>query len=72
MGVIDTIFGEENDSYVKNLNLEISIDNSHDKIHSYKNIFSYFDQNRYLTTIDIQKNNFLINKLDLSQVKFSN
>jgi len=60
IGEIDTIFAEKNDSILSNINFVNTINNSSSKIFRYKNILSFFDQNKYLTTIDISKNKILL------------
>ena len=62
IGQIDTVFGEKNDSILLDINFEDSINNSFDKLHSYKNIISYFDQGKYLSSIDVAKNKILLNQ----------
>ena len=62
IGEINSLFGEKNDSIFSKLQLYDSIDNSDDKIHVYDNYISYFDKNKYITTIDIKHNNFIVNK----------
>ena len=61
IGTIDTIFGEKIETILSDNYFENSTNNSFDKLHSYKNILSYFDQNKYLTTIDIALNKILLN-----------
>ena len=46
-----------------------SIINSSDSIHSYINLLSYFDQNTYLTTIDINKNSLVLDKKRIIDVQ---
>ena len=62
IGQIDTVFGEKNKSILLNINFEDSVNNSFDKLHSYKNIISYFDQGKYLSSIDVAKNKILLNQ----------
>ena len=62
IGEIDTLFGEKNNSIFSEIILEDSINNSFDKIHAYNNFISYFDQKKYLTTINIDKNEIILNK----------
>ena len=68
VGEIDTIFGEKNDSILSEMIFNDSINNSFDKLHSYKNILSYFDQKKYLTSIDITQNKILLNNKIIDNV----
>lgn len=68
IGNVDSIFGEKNESVLSDINFEDSINNSFDKLHAYKNILSYFDQNKYLTSINVTKNNILLNQEKIENV----
>ena len=68
IGKIDTVFGEKNKSILLDINFEDSINNSFDKLHSYNNVISYFDQRKYLTSIDISKNTILLNQKQIYNV----
>ena len=69
LGEIDTLFGEKNNSIFSDLIFEDSINNSFDKIHAFKNYVSYFDQKKYLTTINFNKNTILLNKNKIEKVQ---
>ena len=69
VGEIDTLFGEKNDSIFSDLILEDSINNSFDKIHVFKNYVLYFDQKKYLTTIDFNTNTIVLNKNIIDNVQ---
>ena len=62
IGEIDALFGEKNNSIFSDLVHDDSINNLFDKIHVFKNYVSYFDQNKYLTTINFNKNKIILNK----------
>jgi len=75
IGEVDTLFGEKNKSIYSDLDLNQSINNSNNKIHIFNNHLSYIDKNKYFTTIDIIKNDFIINKKiikNLHSYKFFN
>jgi len=69
VGEIDTIFGEKNKSEFSKLNFDESINNSFDSIHTYKQYLSYFDQKKYLTTIDINKNKIVLDKSNIINIQ---
>ena len=64
------LFGEKYESILSDINFENSINNSYDKLHSYKNILSYFDQKKYLTSIDVDQNKILLNQVKIDNVRF--
>jgi len=68
IGEVDTIFGEENSSVLSDISFQNSISNSNDKLHTYKNLLSYFDQNKFLTTINISENKIVLNSSIISNV----
>ena len=68
VGEIDTIFREKNKSIFTEYNFKPSINNSSDKIHSFDNILSYFDQQKYLSSFDIGKNIILLNKEKINNI----
>ena len=68
IGTIDTIFGEKIETILSDNYFENSTNNSFDKLHSYKNFLSYFDQNKYLTTIDVNHNKILLNRKQIYNV----
>ena len=59
---IDTILIEKNNNFLNNISLDNSIGSSYDSIHVYKNLISYFDQNKYLSVYDIENSNFKFRK----------
>ena len=69
LGEIDALFGEKNNSIFSDLVLDDSINNSFDKIHVFKNYVSYFDQNKYLTTINFNKNAIILNNNIIENVQ---
>ena len=70
-GEIDTIFGEKNNTKFSKLNTNNFINNSYDNIHIHKNYLSYFDQNKYLTTINLNKDIIMLNNKEIPNVKSS-
>ena len=62
LGEIDTIIGENIDSLFSKIKFDHYLFDSRSTMHSFKNLFSFYENNKYLYTIDIQKNNFLIEK----------
>jgi len=62
VGEINTIFREKNKSIFSEYNFEPSINNSSNKLHSFDNLLSYFDQKKYLYSFDIGNNNIILNK----------
>ena len=75
VGEINMIFGEKNKSIFSKFDFEPSINNSFDKLHSFNNILSYFDQKIFLNSFDIGKNQILLNneKIDnIHSFKFFN
>jgi len=69
LGEIDTLFGEKNNSIFSDLVPEDSINNSFDKIHVYNNYISYFDQKKYLSTINFTKDTIILNKNIIENVQ---
>ncbi|MDC0057104.1 hypothetical protein OAJ74_03010 [Alphaproteobacteria bacterium] len=69
IGEIDTLFGEKNNSIFSGLKLEDSINNSFDKIYIYKNHVSYFDQKKYLTTINFNESSIILDNSIIENVK---
>ena len=61
LGEIDTIIGENIDTLFSKIKYDHLL-NSNNIVHSFQNLISFFENNKYLYTIDIQKNNFLIEK----------
>ena len=68
IGKIDTIFGEKYESILSDIYFKDSINNSYDKLHSYKTILSYLDQKKYLTSIDVDQNKILLNQLQINNI----
>lgn len=68
VGEINTIFREKNTSIFSKYNFELSINNSFDKLHSFNNILSYFDQRNFLYSFDMGKNKILLNDEKISNV----
>ena len=68
-GMIDTIMGDMINTKYHNLfeyNPSLSLSN---KIHSHNNLLSYYDQNTYLTSIDIGNDEILLNQEKIKNVK---
>lgn len=68
VGEINTIFREKNKSIFSEYDFLPSINNSSDKLHSFDNILSYFDQKEFLYSFDIGKNKILLNKENISNI----
>tara|TARA_Y100001970_G_scaffold294078_1_gene446578 strand:+ start:5210 stop:6469 length:1260 start_codon:yes stop_codon:yes gene_type:complete len=62
IGEIDSLILQKNDSLFANIQTEKHILNINNKIHTNKNIVSLLENNKYLTTIDIDNNQFILNK----------
>lgn len=71
IGEIDTIFGEKNDNIISNFNLDDSLKNLTKKIHTYKNLLSFFDNNKFINTIDVNSNSFLLKNIKIENVSSS-
>ena len=70
-GMVDAIMGDQANTNYQNLfknNTPISSLNS---IHSFNNILSYYDQNKYLTSIDVSNDKILLNRAKIKNVKSS-
>ena len=67
LGEIDTIIGENIDTLFSKIKYDHLL-NSNNIVHSFQNLISFFENNKYLYTIDIQKNNFLIEKDKIENV----
>jgi len=61
-GEIDTIIGENIDALFSMIKYDHNLFDSNNTVHSFQNLLSFYENNRYLYTIDIQNNNFLIEK----------
>jgi len=70
-GGIDSIIGEPIDSEFSSFNLKSRIINYNFKIHYFHNILSIFENNKYLHSLDVDKNKFIINKFNIHNSKSS-
>ena len=68
VGEINTIFREKNKSIFSEYDFIPSINNSSDKLHSFDNILSYFDQKKYLYSFNIGINKILLNKEKINNI----
>ena len=68
-GEVDTIFGEKNRSIFSEIHLKNLINNSNDTLHTYKDNLSYFDQNKFLSTINLSDNILLLDSKKIKDVK---
>jgi len=68
VGEINTIFRQKNKSIFSEYDFLPSINNSSDKLHSFDNILSYFDQRKYLYSFDIGKNKILLNREKINNI----
>ena len=71
LGEVDTIFGEMNEDIITKFTVDNSLKNLTKKIHSYKNIFSFFDNNKLISTIDVNLNTFLLQNIKIENVSSS-
>ena len=62
LGEIDTIIGENIDALFSKIKYDYYLLDSNNIVHSFQNFISFYVNNKYLYTIDIQNNNFLIEK----------
>ena len=62
LGEIDTIIGENIDTLFSKIQFDHNSVNSSNIMHSFQNLISFYENNKYLYTINIQNNNFLIEK----------
>lgn len=69
IGLIDSIIGEKYHSALKDIEIINNINNSTDSIHSYENYISYFDEKKYLSTIDVNSNAIILNRNIFENVK---
>ena len=75
IGEIDTVLGDKNNSLISKVITNSNIRGSSNKLHIYKNFLSIFDQNKFLTTINVQNDTFLLNNneiLNVNSFKFFN
>ena len=68
-GMIDTIMGDIVNNKYHNLFKYNPSSSSSNKIHSHNNLLSYYDQNTYLTSIDIGNDEILLNREKIKNVK---
>lgn len=68
LGEIDTIIGENIDSLFSKIQYDHNLLDSSNTLHSFQNLISFYENNKYLYTIDIQNNNFLIEKDKIENV----
>jgi len=71
IGAIDTIFGEKKDDILSEINVDNSLKDLTKKIHTYKNLFSFFDNNKFISTINVYENTFLLQKIKIENVTSS-
>ena len=62
IGSIDMLFGEKHSSNFDNLDIQSSINNTNDKLHSFESYLVYFDEGEYLHTFDILLDQFILYK----------
>ena len=62
LGEIDTIIGENIDALFSKIKNDQNFFDSSNTVHSFQNLISFYENNKFLYTIDIQNNNFLIEK----------
>jgi hypothetical protein len=68
LGEIDTIIGKNNETLFSKIKYDHNILHSCNIMHSFQNLISFYENNKYLYTVDIQKNNFLIEKDNVENV----
>ena len=69
VGIVDTIFGEKLKTIFSDIKFINSMNNTNDKIHTYNNYLSYFDQKKYLYTIDTNKNILILDSKKIQNVQ---
>jgi hypothetical protein len=62
LGEIDTAIGENVENLFSKIKYDQNLLNSSNIVYSFQNLISFYENNKYLHTIDIQNNNFLIEK----------
>ena len=76
VGSIDLNFGTQHNFVFSEIPLISSINNTDDKIHVFKNYFTYLDEGKYLYTFDILSNEFTLFKKNIksssSNIFFNN
>jgi len=68
LGEINMIFKEKNKSVFSKFDFKSSINHSSDKLYSFNNTLSYFNQKNYLYSFDIGKNEILLNSEKINNV----
>ena len=71
VGIVDTIFGDLVNTNYQNLFKNNPATSSSNLIYSFNNIISYYDQNTYLTSIDLSNDKILLNREKIKNVKSS-
>ena len=76
VGSIDLNFGSEHNFVFNEMPLISSINNTKDEIHTFDNYFSYLDEGKYLYTVDVLINEYILFKKDIksssSNIFFNN
>ena len=70
-GMIDTIMGDLVNTKYQNLFKNNPVTSSSNLISSFNNVLSYYDQNTYLTSIDVSNDKILLNREKIKNVKSS-
>ena len=70
-GMVDTIIGDQVSTNYQNLFKNNTATSSLNSIYSFNNILSYYDQNKYLTSIDVSNDKILLNREKIKNVKSS-
>jgi outer membrane protein assembly factor BamB len=68
MGEIDTIFGEKNNSMFLDIPLNNKINNFDRKLHVFNNFLFLLDQNKFLSVLDINTNEIILNQLIIDNI----
>jgi len=69
VGAIDTIFGEKIKTELTEMYFNQSINSPQDSIHSFQNLISYFDENTFLSTMDLGVNKFVLESNKIENVQ---
>ena len=72
LDVIDTVIGSNVDTLFSTIRYDHNLVDSCNNLHSFQNLISFYENNKYLYTIDIQNNNFLIKKDQFENVSSLN
>ncbi len=70
-GMVDGIMGDQVNIDYQNLFKNNTATSSLNSIYSFNNILSYYDQNKYLTSIDVSNDKILLNREKIKNVKSS-